>query len=624
MARHPLILVYGLALIPALVMALSQPVWSRVDEAEHADFIVQLSHGIYPVADKTLIAPETLGVMRTTGKFGGAAPGTRPTPDLADLGPPPPGMSARANAAWMSRHLWQLSFESVQTPGYYILMVPVWLVADALGGPFGAIYTLRLINVLLIALLAPMSVAVARIVSPGRPEVAAIAAVFAILLPGLDLNGTRISNDGLAAVLGGLAVLLMVRWAGDKWSWRRAVLIGLILGAGLMVKLTLAGLLPALAIAAMWPARGTTWRGNLSRVVVSAAIALGCLVPWFVVNLHNYGGVVPGARAARLSDAAPASFTAPFVPFDVGVLGLTYWSGEPFGALPLSAPFAILGSLLALMALAGLIRILRTRSPFIPAPSVVVGIAAVAGMVALTLLSPALGGFEFAGAGRYVYPALPAGAALGGLGICAVLARATARRAIGTTYALAAVGVMTLGVAGLPAAPEPGPGSPPSNATTFDVSASGQLQGVTVRVDHVALDPATKVTWFHVTVDNAGPGEAEWPAQAFASAGAVLGYGDYRMSTHLRGDIDAGESTTGWLWVGLDPATFNPAQSVRLRVANVAVNDYSSVEDVDVVVALRSQTTSIESSPVAIAGANRAAFNTPRRRIAETQLATPM
>ncbi len=176
-------------------MAVSQPVWSRIDEAQHTDFIIQLGHGVYPLADRTVIDPETLRVMQSTGVYRFEGPGSYPTPDASDIGPPPQGMTARNNAVWMSRHLWQLSYESAQTPGYYALMVPVWWVADQLGGTMTAIYVMRIINALLIALLAPMAIVVAMRLAPGRMEVAVLAALFAILLPGLDLNATRVGND---------------------------------------------------------------------------------------------------------------------------------------------------------------------------------------------------------------------------------------------------------------------------------------------------------------------------------------------------------------------------------------------------------------------------------------------
>ena len=561
-------------------MALSQPVWSRIDEAQHADFIVQLSHGVYPVADQTLIAPEILRVMQATGVFRGAQPGTYPAPDLADLGLPPIGMSDSANAAWMSRHLWQLSFESVQTPGYYLLMVPVWLVADKLGGPFAAIYMLRMINALLIAALAPMAVAAARILAPGRLAVAALAAMFAILLPGLDLNATRISNDGLSAVLGGLAVLLVLRWAGRPWTWRRAVLLGLLLGAGLMVKLTLAGLVPALGLAMLWPAPGSSWRQRIARAAGTGAIAVACLLPWFLVNLHLYGVLSPGTRAGRLSDAVSMPFTAPFVPFDIAVFNVTYWSGEPFGALPLGAPFAVLGFLVALMAVAGVIRLLRARPLAAPALPLVVAIAAVGGLSAVALLLPATAGFEFAGPGRYAYPALPAAAALCAIGICTVLTRPFARRAISGLYGMAAVGILAAGAAGLPAQPQPGTGVPPAGLSIVSTSASGELRGMVITVHRVALDPGERAIWVEVEVINNNAGEAEWSVVPVASAGGAVAYGDYLRSTHLPGDIDAGQSVTGWLFVPLDPASLHAGESLHLRFPDVAVDGYRAVGDI--------------------------------------------
>ncbi len=50
-------------------MAVTQPVWSRIDKAPNADFIVQLSHDVYPIADTTLLDPETVQVLEAEGFF---------------------------------------------------------------------------------------------------------------------------------------------------------------------------------------------------------------------------------------------------------------------------------------------------------------------------------------------------------------------------------------------------------------------------------------------------------------------------------------------------------------------------------------------------------------------------
>jgi hypothetical protein len=567
-------------------MALFQPVWSRIDEAQHTDFIVQLSHGTYPIADATLISPEVLGIMKSTGVYRGDPVGTYPAPDLADFGLPPQGMSDTARAAWMSRHRWQLSFESVQTPGYYLVMVPVWWLADHAGGPLAAVYAIRLIGALLIASLAPMAVSVARVLSPTRPEIAVVAALFAILLPGLDLNGTRVSNDALATVLGGLVVLLAVRWAGTPWSWRRAVLVGLLLGAGLMVKLTLGGLLPAVALAAVWPGNGTALRHRLAVALLACAIALACLAPWFLINMNLYGVVSPGTRAAQLSDAIPSALTAAFIPFDVAVFNVTYWSGEPFGALPLALGFSLLGALIALMALSGVIRMVRVRSLPISAGPLWVGIVAVGGMAAVTLLLPATAGYEFAGPGRYAYPALPAAAALTAVGIAVVLTQVRARRAVAGLYAVASLGILGAGAAGLPMPPQAGSGTPPAGAQIVSALSSGELNGMVIDVQRVALDTGRRAVWVEVDVRDNNVGEAEWPVVPVATAGGVTAHGDYLQSTHMPGDIDPGEHVTGWLFLPLDPANIRQGELLHLRFPDVAVDGYRTVGDVYIDVAV--------------------------------------
>lgn len=584
MRKHALVFAYLAAVVPALLMAVTQPVWSLIDEAQHFDFIVQLGHGVYPIGDETLIDNDTLQVMRSTGVFRAFYPrGTYPSPDLTDIGPPPPSMSARANAAWMLRHMWELSHESVQTPVYYLSMVPVWWTADRLGGPFAAIYALRVVNALILAALAPMAIIVARMLVPARPEVAVIAAVFAILLPGLDLNGTRVSNDALAAVIGGVIVLLAVRWAGGGWTWRRAVLMGVILGCGLMIKLTIGGLIPALVVSALWAGGPSRWL-NLARVTLSGAIAALCLIPWFLVNLHQYGALMGGSRTSRLSDAVPGSFTLSFLPLDVAVFHVTYWTGEPWGALPLAGVMAILGGLIVLMVPVGVAALLQSRKGPAPQARFAAAGAALAGLGAVSLLLPVTNGFEFVGPGRYAYPALPAAAVMCAIGVLVVLSHALARRAVVAVYAGLSVVMLAGAAAGLPPAPAAGSRTPPATAKIVDLAASGRMDGVTITVDRVAFDPNAKVTWFSVTVTNSGSDEAEWTVPPAVSDGEVSAAGQYLQSTQMPADIEVGQTLTGWLYVPLDPAGLRAGRTLQLTFRDVAADNYRVVGDIVVAV----------------------------------------
>jgi hypothetical protein len=579
--RHSLAAAYVAALIPALFMAVTQPVWSRIDEAQHADFIVQLSQGVYPLVDRTTLAPETLELMKKTGIYRGLPKGTYPVPDISDIGPPPAGMSAVANAAWMKRHLWQMSFEAVQMPGYYVLMVPFWRAADSIAGPLGAVYTLRIINALLVALLAPMAVYVASRLWPGRAEVSGLAAVFAILLPGLALNGTRISNDTLAAVLGGLAIVLALRWMGRPWPWHRVVLLGAVLGAGVLVKLTVVGLAPAIVMALLWPDGVSSLRQRLYRPVIAGYMTLVGLLPWFLINLRLYGSVTPGWHAARLADAPPSAFSFAFIPFDVAVFDLTYWSGEPIGVLPLTVPFAVLGGLISLMAVAAVLRIFRERVNGISSGPLWVAALAAGGMAAGSLLLPAAAGFQFAGPGRYAYTALPAGAALCAIGLYRVLRPAWTRRAVIGVYAVTAATMLGASAAGLPIDVQAGSGVPPAQSRIVGVDAANHLEGLSIRVNRIALDPAAHVTWIEVSATNEGRTEAEWGVVPVVSVDGVIAYGDYWRSTRLPGDIDPGQTVTGWVLVPLDSSHIRAQSSLTLRFTDVAVDSYRTVGDVE-------------------------------------------
>ena len=559
-------------------MAVTQPVWSRVDEAQHTDFIIQLSHGHYPLADATVIDPETLRVSESTGVYRFEGPGTYPTPDVTDIGAPPAGMSPGANAVWMSRHLWQLSYESAQTPGYYLLMVPLWSAADRIAGTMAAIYVMRIINALLIALLAPMATVMAWRLAPGRPAVPALAALFAVLLPGLDLNVTRVGNDALAAVIGGLMLVLAVGWTGGAWGTRRALALGTLLGTAVLVKLTLLGFAPAVAVAMLWPSTAPNLRRRMLLLVLAGAVTLAFLCVWFAINLHLYGVSVPSARTNKLSIVAPMPFDVRFVPFEVAFFLVSYWSGEPLGVLPFATGFVALGVLLALIATVGVLKVRR------PGGMILVGVAAIAGMAAVSLVLPATASFQFAGPGRYEYPALPAMAALMAIGLTAAMARAFAWRTLAGMYAAGAVVLLAGGVAGVGAAVTPsGNAEPPAGSLIFPASAESQFNGVDVRIRSVLVDPQGHATWLYVIATNDSPDEIEWsPAPTVYSASA-LSTAEYERGTHLPGDLNPGQSVSGWVYV---PAAFDQGRSLRIVFPGVAVDNYRTVGDVTVTLQL--------------------------------------
>jgi hypothetical protein len=160
---------YVIALVPALFMALGQPVWSRVDEAAHYDVIAQYAAGVYPHDALTTIRPPTLEVMERTGVYGFVVDNSYQRPDVnAGFQPMPTGITNSAHVLWIRRHVYQFSYEAFQPPLYYALALPAWLAGDALGGALGAVYAVRVFDALLAALLAPLSMLIALALWPAN------------------------------------------------------------------------------------------------------------------------------------------------------------------------------------------------------------------------------------------------------------------------------------------------------------------------------------------------------------------------------------------------------------------------------------------------------------------------
>jgi hypothetical protein len=233
------------------------------------------------------------------------------------------------------------------------------------------------------------------------------------------------------------------------------------------------------------------------------------------------------------------------------------------------------------MALAAVLRIFREHVNGIGYGPLWVASLAAGGMAAMSLLLPVAAGFQFAGPGRYAYTALPAGAALCAIGLYRILRPALARRAVIAIYSVTAATMLGASAAGFPIEAQAGSGVPPAQARIVPVEAASQFEGFSIRVERVALDHGAHLTWIEISATNEGNTEAEWGVVPVASADGVIAYGDYWRSTRLPGDIDPGQTVTGWVLIPLDPSHLSAGKPLSLRFADVAVNGYRSVGDIE-------------------------------------------
>jgi hypothetical protein len=614
--RHPLVVAYAVALIPAIATALLQPVWSLVDESDHYDLVAQYAHGIYPTtATRPTIRPETLQITESSGTFGYHPAGTVPRPLIGSgFETEPAGLNRAQHNLWVERHFWQFSKETAQTPLFYIVAVPVFELGDLISGPMGSLYTLRLFNALLTALLAPLAYVLCLRLWPGRRWAAAGAALLTAVLAGPLLDFTHVTYDTLSAVLVGACLVVATGASKGAWTPWRAALLGLVFGAACLTRIQDAAIAPALLIQLLRSQRMSQLQPlspapppGGGRVLTNTAVFSGVTVlvvsPWLLTNLVWFG------RLTQLSTGwwpvGPPTADPGYWALSTLQMVSTFLVDVPYGVLP-SAPWlaialsagvalGVIGALLAVFSGLGLWRAARDRKSHLPSPhqgegqgegltagegihrpTLAVLATATAGTTVAAVLTPLLLQAAILVPGRYLYPALPAIAALLVTGLVVELKPAPARAGIAVMAVLSIV-VLAIFLASPMSGPQ-GPGHP-VNASTQARSDQGSFGPLTVSALSCAGDSTG--SWVEVTALNAGSGSIDWmPAPAVRTHGTVLATSDYRRSTQLPGTLEAGESVTGWLWLG-DHSSLDGAGTVTLTFPGVAVDSYHRIGDLE-------------------------------------------
>jgi 4-amino-4-deoxy-L-arabinose transferase-like glycosyltransferase len=119
-----------------------------------------------------------------------------------------------------------------------------------------------------------------------RPEVALASAAFAALLPMMVGLSGAVSNDPMLIALCTWVLALCARGIREGWTWKMAVLVGVLTGVAFMTKTTAVALLPALLVAALVP---QTRKPSLTMAAALVGIALAIAGPWWLRNQSLYG-----------------------------------------------------------------------------------------------------------------------------------------------------------------------------------------------------------------------------------------------------------------------------------------------------------------------------------------------
>jgi len=555
---RPLAIAYAIGLVPALAVALGQPVWSRADEPAHYDVIAQYAAGVYPHDSVTTIRPETLSIMERTGNYGPVVDDAyqQPDPRIAKM---PSGLSDAEHVLWIRRHGWQYSYEAFQPPLYYALALPAWKLGDALGGATGALYAVRVFDALLAALLAPLAMLLALRIWPGYGPAGWAAAALTAVMPVVDVNLTSVTNDVLVAVLGAVTVLVAL---GGRVTVARALAVGALLGLAILAGTAAVALVPAVFVALMWRSRDGSFGEALTALVVAAVV----VAPWLASNLLIYGEVV--TTREQLAMSAFPQPTGSFDSWSASALHsfVTFWSAEPFLALATAIPLTLFAALLFALAIAGLVR--AWRSTEVDREPLIVGGLAAAGAAVASV---------FIAGGRPAFAGLVAVTALVAVGLWHELL--TFRLRAGAFGVFTALSLIALAVLVYPAAPRPSNPGHPTIAFSESLGATVSYHGAVFSLPECAIDPHGDL-WLSLVVANLSPTSVEWSQTAEIRSGdRSLATSGYARSTPLPMTLAPGKVLTGWLWFG--PQGRVPRNTLlTVRFRDVASNGYRAVGDV--------------------------------------------
>ncbi len=191
---------------------------------------------------------------------------------------------------------------ALHPPLYYSLLVPLYVSLRETAGLWWTQRILRLVSPIFGVLVLWLVWRSARRVFPRSPYAAALVPGLMAVWPHFVMDHSVINNDNGANLAGAGLIYFLVHRPGGAWTAKSALIGGLLLGAGALMKGQLLLCLPPVLLAIMaWDHGRDFWRQP--RFWRNTAIALAALAVvagwWYARNFALYGAlnyVAPGYR----------------------------------------------------------------------------------------------------------------------------------------------------------------------------------------------------------------------------------------------------------------------------------------------------------------------------------------
>jgi hypothetical protein len=293
--------------------ALAAPLFQAPDEPPHIDMVRHRIHHPLSLPGSDLrirqgveAAVEQVGLNQGGPVDWTKAPADRPAyPRFADF----PNAEDPATTCHVGTWTSCQNYHYGHPPTYYALVSPVAAVLERFSFPV-ELLGLRLLGVLLVAPMVPLTAYAAAQVWPDAPRRPVAAAAVVALFAPLAANAAAVNNDALDLLCAAAAIALAARLLRRPHPGT-AFALGAATGAGLLVKsdfLALAAV-AALAVAVVLPSLR-----RQERVRTVAGFVVPALVGsvWYLRNLIRYGGLgQPGTEILRPVEPGPWNAVTP-------------------------------------------------------------------------------------------------------------------------------------------------------------------------------------------------------------------------------------------------------------------------------------------------------------------------
>lgn len=227
-----------------------------------------------------------------------------------------------------------LNSEVIQPPLYHAALA---LLGNVLpGDTMTTMFVYRLVSVVFGLGVVWLSYLIARQLFPNDTSIRMGLPVFVALQPQFSFEAAIVNHDVLVILLATLGCYLTFRGLATGFSWRLALVMGLISTAGLWTKVSFGLILPVFAVGLVIAT--IDGQRNLrppyrpgSRAVrrfardglLMIGLPLLAITPWFARNLRLYGDPTGSARLQEISDYALSASS-----YGEMILSPAFWSGR--------------------------------------------------------------------------------------------------------------------------------------------------------------------------------------------------------------------------------------------------------------------------------------------------------